>query len=133
MFCDDCQRLVQGADHVIPHRLFGPTVEGPIIVRQEVLTQDFQDSLRRKCYFCTRLRVELGDDKWHRILHELPKTCQVVFEKSAKWDQYGTSMLVRLGCELTPLVNTDGKGEAVVFGKAGSFGYLQLSLLAGIP
>ncbi|KAJ9602069.1 hypothetical protein H2200_013429 [Cladophialophora chaetospira] len=132
MLCEDCQQLVQDADHAWTSWSHDGVDVDSTVLKREVSTQEFQLSLHRKCYFCTRLLVVLGDDKWHRILYELPKTNVIVFDKSAEWDHIGQLILVRLGCRLTPILQTDAEEQPVVVGKGSSFGYLQLSLLSGI-
>ena len=123
MLCDNCRALIQLADRTLS------SGDASGLFRHEVPIQDFQESVERKCYLCTRLLVQLGDKKWQRVIHELPKSNIVVFDKSAQCD--GSDLIhVRLGCKLTPIAERDESGSTTVLGKSHSFGYLQVSLLA---
>lgn len=125
MLCGDCQSFIQEVDRI------SETDAHEHIPKRELCTEDFRRSLDQKCYLCTRLLVQLGDDKWQHILNELPKMNLVVFEKSVQIYYTPFTPLIRLGCRVTPILQSDGNGEPVTVdeGKRYSYGYLQFSLL----
>jgi hypothetical protein len=121
MLCDDCLYLIQQADAVYTNGSEGTS-------SSDVSTSVFLASLKSKCYLCMRLRLTLGDKKWDNILHELPKTNEIVFDKSAISDPAVKVIRVRLGCKLKPVTfNEDGTAYT---GKGYSYGYLQVDLLS---
>lgn len=122
MLCDDCRRLIQQADHEFH------LDRSPSAVKQEVSTTDFLSAITSNCYLCTRLRIELGDEKVKSLISELPKTNLVAFDKSAHCHVSNNNILVRLGCKLTPLCGITDAGEDIL-GKSYSYGYLQVALL----
>ncbi|EXJ59239.1 hypothetical protein A1O7_06671 [Cladophialophora yegresii CBS 114405] len=122
MLCHDCQCLVQEADRAF-HGDPAPTSP------REVCTQAFQKSVYEKCYLCTRLLSQLGDEKWQRILQELPKTNVVVFDKTFIFER-DVYLLIRLGCKLTPILDpSHNDSKPALLGKSYSYGYLQAALL----
>lgn len=125
MLCKDCQSFIQEIDRLSETSVHEHTP------KREVCTQDFRRSLDQKCYLCARLLVQLGDEKWQHILNELPKTNLVVFEKSVQIFDTPFTPLIRLGCRVTPILQSNTNGEPVALdeGKRYSYGYLQFSLL----
>lgn len=124
MLCHDCCRLVQHADHEFHF------AKPPIPVKQEVSTEELLTAVASKCYLCTRLYIELGDQKWQHLSSHLPKTNLVSFDKSAHCHVPDNNILVRLGCKLTPLYSAGVSASGrPILGKAYSYGYLQVALL----
>lgn len=122
MLCDDCCRLVQKADHEFY------STNSPAPIKQEVSTTELLSAVASKCYLCTRLHIELGDQKWNHLSSHLSKTNLISFDKSAHCHVQDNNILVRLGCKLTPFSGSTDIGEPVL-GKSYSYGYLQVALL----
>jgi hypothetical protein len=123
MLCDDCCRLVQQADHEFH------LSNSPIPIKQEVATTEFLSAVASKCYFCTRLHIMLGDQKWNHLSSHLSKTNAISFDKSAHSHVPHNHILVRLGCKLTPFYGMADQHGRPVIGGSYSYGYLQVALL----
>ncbi|KAK7903373.1 hypothetical protein LTR67_001392 [Exophiala xenobiotica] len=115
MLCDNCRQLIQQSELLAPDEQ----------ATYEVTTTDFEAAIKAKCYLCTRLRIQLGDEKWTHILSDLPKDNLITFDKSLTAAL--NFSLVRLGCKLTPIIGHDSSGLPVE-GKGYSYGYLQVTV-----
>jgi hypothetical protein len=115
MLCDNCRQLIQQSELLAPDEQ----------LTHEVTTTDFEAAIKAKCYLCTRLRIQLGDEKWAHILLDLPKDNLITFDKSLTAAL--NFSLVRLGCKLTPIIGHDSNGLPVE-GKGYSYGYLQVTV-----
>ncbi|KAK6381002.1 hypothetical protein LTS17_005203 [Exophiala oligosperma] len=101
MLCGHCRRLILQVERLN----LGAQVT------DEVTAAGFEDSLDRKCYLCTRLRIQLGDAKWERLFSDLSQQNSIAFDKSlVAADGFA---LVRLGCKLTPTTDRNRDGTAV--------------------
>jgi hypothetical protein len=132
MLCDSCLSLIRDADNVIsfddPEWDLTITDAGTTSsFKCEVYTEEFQQSVDQKCYLCTRLFNQLGAEKWKNILHSLPRTHVVAFDKSIEYGDL-CSFRMRLGCKLTPILESSKNGRPALLGKGYSYGWVQVKL-----
>ena len=121
MLCNDCHKLIQRAD-IDSYDISLP--QSRAAVREEVTVDQFLVSLKANCYLCTRLQLELGNEKWDFIFDRDVRALLVTFDKVAHNELLSPNLIsLRLGCKLTPLVNQLPAGDSW------SHGYLQVSVI----